>query len=289
MNTERLEREREWSQEHRPPRPFGFIDWLSGVGPWLTATAGLLLPAVIGLTLLFLAWEAWIEIKDIQPYIMPTPSSVFVRMYEEPWLFIREGFATLQGALLGFTIGSAIALVLAVVMSQHRLLERTILPIAILVKVTPVVAIAPLLTIWFGFGVGPKVFIAAFIVFFPIMINALIGLRSVNPNALALMESLSASRWEVFYRLRLPSSLPYLFAAFRFSIPLSVIGAVVAEWFAGDRGLGSVIYVANNNLDMSKAFAGVFTLAILGVGLFLITAAIERRLLFWHESSWDVR
>jgi NitT/TauT family transport system permease protein len=171
-------------------------------------------------------------------------------------------------------------------MSQARFLERSIFPIAILIKVTPIVAIAPLLTIWFGFGLMPKVFIAALIVFFPIMVNALIGFRSVNATSLALLESLSASRPEVFWRLRLPSSLPYLFAAFRFSVPLSVIGAVVAEWFSGDGGLGSVIYVANNNLHMDTAFAGVFTLALIGVGLFLLTAAVERRVLFWHESNW---
>jgi NitT/TauT family transport system permease protein len=155
--------------------------------------------------------------------------------------------------------------------------------------VTPIVAIAPLLTIWFGFGLLPKVFIAALIVFFPVMVNALVGFRSVNANALALMESLAASRAEVFLRLRLPSSLPYLFAAFRVSIPLSVIGAVVAEWFSGDQGLGAVIYVANNNLDMKTAFAGVFTLAVIGVALFVITSWVERRVLFWHESTLDTK
>ena len=289
MSTEQLKQEREWSQEHRPPKPYGFTDWLAGIGPWLTQSAVLVLPALLGLTLVFVAWEAWIAIKDVQPYLVPAPSAVFVRLYEEPWLFIEEGLMTLEGALLGFAAGAGVALLLAVVMSQARLLERTIFPLAILVKVTPIVAVAPLLTIWFGFGLMPKVFIAGLIVFFPIMVNALIGFRSVNPNALALLESLSASRLEVFYRLRLPSSLPYLFAAFRFSIPLSVIGAVVAEWFSGDRGLGSVIYIANNNLDMETAFAGIFTLAVIGVGLFLITAAIERRFLFWHESAWDVR
>jgi NitT/TauT family transport system permease protein len=289
MNTEQLQQEREWSEEHRHPKPFGMIDWLSGVRPWLRAIAALGLPALFGLVLVFVAWEAWVEIEDVQPYLVPAPSAVFERLYQDPWLFIEAGLATLEGALLGFLAGAGIALVLAVVMSQSRMLERTIFPLAILVKVTPIVAIAPLLTIWFGFGLEPKVFIAALIVFFPIMVNALIGFRSVNPNGLALLESLSASRFEVFYRLRLPSSLPYLFAAFRFSIPLSVIGAVVAEWFAGDRGLGSVIYVANNNLDMETAFAGIFTLAVLGVGLFLITAVIERRVLFWHESTWDVR
>jgi NitT/TauT family transport system permease protein len=259
------------------------------IADWLRQTGALVLPALLGLALLFAAWELWVELKDIKPYIMPAPSAVFERLYEDPWLFIEEGLRTLEASLLGFAAGSAVAIGLAIVMSQSRLLERTILPAAILVKVTPIVAVAPLLTIWFGFGLGPKVFIAGLIVFFPIMVNALIGFRSVNPNALALLQSLSASRWEVFYRLRLPSSLPYLFAAFRFSIPLSVIGAVVAEWFSGDRGLGSVIFIANNNLRMDVAFAGIFTLAVIGVGLFLITAAIERRVLFWHESTWDVR
>lgn len=258
-------------------------------GAWLRELAATVIPAVAGIVVVFAAWEAWIELKDIQPYIMPAPSDVFVRLYEDPWLFIREGLKTLEGSMIGFLAGAAVALILATIMSQTRLLERTIFPLAILVKVTPMVAIAPLLTIWFGFGLMPKVVIAALIVFFPIMVNALVGFRSVNPNALALFESLAASRTETFLRLRLPSSLPYLFAAFRVSIPLSVIGAVVAEWFSGDRGLGAVIYVANGNLHMDTAFAGVFTLAIIGVGLFLLTSFLERRLLFWHESTMDVR
>jgi NitT/TauT family transport system permease protein len=256
------------------------------LGAWLREALSQALPPVIGLSLAFAAWEAWVEIKDVKPYLVPTPHRVIERLYEDPWFFTVEGFKTLEGALLGFLLGAGVAILLASLMSQTRFLERSIFPLAILIKVTPIVAVAPLLTIWFGFGLMPKVFIAALIVFFPIMVNALIGFRSVNPNSLALVESLSASRAEVFWRLRLPSALPYLFAAFRFSIPLSVIGAVVAEWFSGDRGLGSVIYVANNNLHMDTAFAGVFMLAILGVGLFLLTAVLERRVLFWHESNW---
>jgi len=258
-------------------------------GAWLREAALTVIPAVIGIASVLAAWEAWVEIKDVKPYLVPAPSSVAERLWEDPWLFAKEGWKTLEGALLGFIAGAAVALALATVMAQSRLLERAIFPLAILVKVTPIVAIAPLLTIWFGFGLMPKVFIAALIVFFPIMVNALVGFRSVNPNALALLESLAASRGEVFLRLRLPSSLPYLFAAFRVSIPLSVIGAVVAEWFSGDRGLGAVIFVANNNLDMRTAFAGVFTLALIGVGLFLLTSYVERRVLFWHESTLDVR
>jgi NitT/TauT family transport system permease protein len=263
-----------------------FARGLRRSGRSLGELAASAVPAVIGLGLILALWELWVEVRDVKPYLVPAPTRVGERLLDDPGLYAREGVKTLQGALSGFALGAAVALVLATLMSQARFLERAILPIAILVKVTPMVAIAPLLTIWFGFGLLPKVFIAALIVFFPIMVNALVGFRSVNPNALALLESLAASRREIFWRLRLPSSLPYVFAAFRVAIPLSVIGAVVAEWFSGDRGLGSVIYIANNNLDMARAFAGVFTLALLGVGLYLITAWIERRVLFWHESTW---
>jgi NitT/TauT family transport system permease protein len=259
------------------------------IADWLRQTGALVLPALLGLALLFAAWELWVELKDIKPYITPAPSAVFERLYDDPGLFIEEGLRTLEASLLGFAGGSLVAIGLAIVMSQSRLLERTILPAAILVKVTPIVAVAPLLTIWFGFGLGPKVFIAGLIVFFPIMVNALIGFRSVNPNALALLESLAASPFEVFLRLRLPSSLPYLFAAFRVAMPLSVIGAVVAEWFSGDRGLGAAIFVANSNLKMDVAFAGIFMLAIIGVALFVLLTYVERRVLFWHESTLDVR
>jgi NitT/TauT family transport system permease protein len=251
--------------------------------------AATVLPAIAGLGVVFAAWEAWVHLRDVKPYIVPAPSKVAERLYEDPWLFIEQGLRTLEGALLGFLAGALVALALATLMAQSRLLERSLFPLAILLKVTPIVAIAPLLTIWFGFGLMPKVFIAALVVFFPIMVNALVGFRSVNPNALALLESLSASRPEVFLKLRVPSSLPYLFAAFRVAIPLSVIGAVVAEWFSGDRGLGAVIYVANNNLDMTTAFGGIFMLAVLGVGLFILTTVVERRVLFWHESTLDVR
>jgi NitT/TauT family transport system permease protein len=256
---------------------------------WLRGFIGVTLPAVIGVAAALAIWEAWVELRDVKPYIVPAPHVVAQRLAEDPVMFAREGLKTLQGAMIGFGVGTAIALLLATLMAQSRLIERALFPLAILVKVTPIVAIAPLLTIWFGFGLMPKVFIAALIVFFPIMVNALVGFRSVNPNALALLESLAAGRNEIFFRLRVPSSLPYLFAAFRVSIPMSVIGAVVAEWFSGDRGLGAVIYVANNNLDMAKAFAGIFTLALIGVGLFLVTAAVERRVLFWHESTLDDR
>jgi NitT/TauT family transport system permease protein len=278
--------ERDWGPEAQEGQARGGVR-----GPRAGGALGLLaaevLPAAFGLAVVLAAWEAWVRMDHVKPYLLPAPSRVAARLYDRPWTFIDAGLKTLEGAMLGFAVGAGIAFVLAMVMAQSRLLERAIYPIAILVKVTPIVAIAPLLTIWFGFGLMPKVFIAALIVFFPVMVNALAGFRSVNPNALALLESLAARRWEVFLKLRLPSSLPYLFAAFKVAVPLSVIGAVVAEWFSGDRGLGRLIYIANNNLDMATAFGGIFTLAVIGVALFLVTSYVERRVLFWHESNLE--
>ena len=256
---------------------------------WAHELAVSVVPAAVAVSLALVAWEAWIELRDVKPYLMPAPSRVAERLAADPLFFAEEALHTLEGALLGFVVGAGVAFLLATLMAQARFIERSLFPLAILVKVTPIVAIGPLLTIWFGFGLLPKVFIAALIVFFPIMVNALVGFRSVNPNALALLESLAASRVEVFLKLRLPSSLPYVFAAFRVAVPMSVIGAVVAEWFSGDSGLGRVIYIANNNLDMATAFAGIFSLAFIGVGLFLLMTALERRFLFWHESTLDVR
>jgi NitT/TauT family transport system permease protein len=252
------------------------------------ATLGHLIPPLLALGVAAGVWEAWVQLRGVPTYLVPAPSEIAQRLAEDPALFAREGWQTLYGALLGFSLGSAVSIVLAVVMAHSRLLERSIFPLAIMVKVTPIVAIAPLLAIWFGFGLMPKVFIAALIVFFPVMVNAIVGFRSVDPGALAFMQSLSASAAEVFLKLRLPSSLPYLFAAFKVSIPLSVIGAVVAEWFSGNRGLGRVIQVSNANLDMPTAFGAILSLAVLGIGLYLITAALERRLLFWHESTGEL-
>jgi len=233
-------------------------------------------------------WEAWVRLRGVPEYLVPAPSAIAQRLAEDPAFFARQGGVTLYGALAGFALGATVAILLAVAMAHSRFLERSLFPLAIMVKVTPIVAIAPLLAVWFGFGLAPKLFIIALIVFFPVMVNAVIGLRSVDPWALQYLQSLAASPWEVLVKLRLPSALPYLFAAFKVSIPLSVIGAVVAEWFSGEEGLGRVIQVSNSNVDMPSAFAAIVSLAAMGVGLYLIVSLVERRLLSWHESTMDV-
>jgi NitT/TauT family transport system permease protein len=240
---------------------------------------------LLALTVVAIIWEIWIEVRDVPIYLVPAPSDVFAGLVEDPFLFVKEGVVTLTEAMAGFVLGSTVALAGAVLMAHSRVLERSLLPLAILVKVTPIVAIAPLFVIWFGFGMMPKILITALITFFPVLVNGITGFRSVDPGAMDFLRSINASRREIFLTLRLPSSMPYLFSAFRVSIPLAVIGAVVGEWFSADRGLGSVIIVAHSNLDMVTLFGAIVTLAIMGIGLTLAVSVAEKKALFWHESS----
>ncbi len=245
---------------------------------------GFVLPPAVALTVLFLGWEVFVRLAEVPVYIVPRPTQVLDRLVGDLGFFGSHGAVTLLEAMGGFLLGSAVAFGAATVMVHARWVERTLYPIALLVKVTPIVAVAPLFVIWFGFGSPPKVLIAALITFFPVLVNSLTGLRSVDPGALDYLRTLDASRAELFIKLRVPSSLPFLFAAARIAVPLSVIGAVVGEWFTGDRGLGSVIIVAHNNIDMPTLFSAVVVLALMGITLTVLTGYLEKKVLFWHDS-----
>lgn len=253
----------------------------------IVSLLGYVLPPAVALTVLLVAWEVLVRLADVPVYIVPRPTQVLDRLMGDLSFFGSHGVVTLLEAMGGFLVGSAVAFSAATLMAHSRWVERTLFPLALLVKVTPIVAVAPLFVIWFGFGSPPKVLIASLITFFPVLVNALTGLRSVDPSALDYLRSLDASRTEVFFKLRIPSSLPYLFAAARIAVPLSVIGAVVGEWFTGDRGLGSVIIVAHNNIDMPTLFSAVIVLAFIGITLTVLTGYLEKRVLFWHESMAD--
>ena len=257
----------------------------SEVGLPRTLLAATVLPPVIALSAILALWEAYVRLRDVKGYLLPPPSDVFRALAEEPGRYASAAVTSLTAAVGGLVVASLVAFGLAVLMAHSRLLERAIYPPALLVKVTPIVALYPLLAIWFGFGIGPKVAIAALITFFPMLVNAAVGLRSVDPQALDALRVLAASRWEVFRRLRFPSSLPYVFAALRISVPLSLVGAVVAEFLSGSSGMGQLILIANGAFDTPALFAAVFVLAALGVSLTGLVGYVERRVLDWHVST----
>ena len=241
------------------------------------------LPAIV-FAVILVAWETWVRLAEIKRYLLPPPTAIALALAKEPMRYIDAATVSLGSALGGLAIATLGAFALGVVMAHSRVLERALYPPALLLKVMPIVAVYPLFLIWFGFGLWPRVLIAALITFFPVLVNTVVGLRSIDPQAHDFLRALHASRAQIFWRLRLPSSLPYLFAALRVSVPLSLIGAVVAEFLSGASGMGQLILVANGDFDTPALFGAVIVLAALGVSLTVAVSYLERRVLDWHES-----
>ena len=271
MSTRRIERAR----TERDTRKFVVPGWCRP-SVWL--------PPAVALALLAGAWQLY---AVQHPYVIPRLQAIFSSLGDQPGFYLRNFANTLEEALVGAAIGMGLAFVFAVVMSYVRVVERAVLPLAIVLNVTPVIAVAPALVVAFGFGMAPKFVITAVLVFFPFLINSLTGLRSVDEQALEVLKTLHASRSEIMWKLRLPSSLPYLLAGARICMPLSVVGAVVAEFVApgASNGLGTLIVTAASTADLRTIYASVVLLSVMGIALFLVVLVVQSRLLKWHGSS----
>jgi NitT/TauT family transport system permease protein len=233
-------------------------------------------------TAFFLCWEVLVDGLHIKPVILPAPSLIFTTMAKN-WSYLLDNtWPTLFAVTGGFVLAAGFGFLIAVGIAYSRWISEMTYPFLVAAQVLPKVALAPLFLIWFGFGLTPKVVIAALIAFFPIVINTARGLGSVEPELIQYMHSLGASWREVFFKISLPWALPYIFASFRISITLAVVGAVVGEFISSDNGLGYVINYANTSLDTDVMFGGIFALSALGVILFLIVVLIERMALSWH-------
>lgn len=252
----------------------------------MRASTRWLLP-LLAVAVLVVAWQL---VAAGHRYVLPRPWAVIQQLWHFPGSYLHSGRVTLVEALIGLLIGFASAVVVALIMSRIPLVARAVLPLAVILNVTPVVAIAPGLVVAFGFGLGPKVIVTAVICFFPTLVTTTVGLRSAEPAVIEVMRSLYATDTEILLRVRLPNSLPYLFAAARVCLPLSVIGAVVAEFVTpgSTDGLGTVIFLAAPNSQLDRVYAAVVCLGFLGVLLTSAVAALERRVLSWHQSQQPI-
>ncbi len=238
---------------------------------------GWILPPLIALLLVAVAVEIWARVADVSIWVMPRPTTVLENFFTDFSRYFSEGLKTLGVSLGGLALGTAAATLLAAGVAHSQILERAVLPIAIMVKVTPVIAFIPLFIIWFGYNPAPKIAIAALITYFPVLINAIAGFRDVDPRMHDFFRSVDASTWEIFRHLRLPAAVPYLFASLKISVTLSLIGAVVAEFFsAGQGGLGAVISIEYDNLRVERVFAAVLMLTLIGVTLSTAVVVAER-------------
>jgi NitT/TauT family transport system permease protein len=247
--------------------------------PWASTVVALVVTIVI--------WKLVIAVFDVSPFVLPQPEDVVGGMKD---LVNSNGFwsdvrVTLVETLVGFGIAMVFGLALGTLLGRVLWLEQALRPVIVASQVVPKVALIPLFIIWFGFGITSKIIIVAIFAFFPILLNVILGVRSVDGGQRDVMRSLNASRWQTFRRLELPSTLPYILAGMEIGIVFAVVGAVVGEYLGGDQGLGYRIVTSLNNLEAETLFAVIVVLTLFGFLLYLAVVALKRFLIPWHDSA----
>jgi NitT/TauT family transport system permease protein len=259
------------ARRERAPGKGRPVTWEQGLVP-------LILVAVVGL------WELLVRWRQYPAFILPTPGRVAARFL----VALQDGslrlhtLVTLQEVFLGLALGLSVAVVLGYALAKSRTLERVVAPYIVASQAVPIVALAPLLVIWFGAGSLSKVLVCALTLFFPVLVNTVVGIRNVDAELMDLMRSLQATRWQIFRHLELPAALPVLLGGLKVGVTLSVIGAVVGEFVGADRGLGFLINLARGLFDTPLMFVALFTLMIIALALYLAVAALEASLLRWR-------
>ena len=236
---------------------------------------------VIGLAGFLAAWKALVFVGGYPVYILPAPEEVAAR-FVTAWAdgtIAPHAVATLLEVVMGFVVGAGLAIAIGYVLARLPLAERLLSPYIVAAQATPILAVAPLLALWFGTGLGTKVFICALIVFFPIAIATMVGIRAVDAQLLELAWSLRATRRQIVTTLEIPAALPSIFGGLRVGATLAVVGAIVGEWAGADRGLGVLINLARGSLfDTPLLFATLLTIALLGIALYGLVVLVERAL-----------
>jgi NitT/TauT family transport system permease protein len=246
-------------------------------------------PHVLLIPLVFVvfvgSWEWVVRAWNIPEFLVPAPSTVASALARgiRSGLYIANFWVTLCEALLGFVIAAVAGTMMGAVIAQFRVMEQTFYPYLVALQTLPKIAIAPLIIVWFGFGISSKVIIAATVAFFPVLVNVIVGLKTIDPAKLDLMRSLRASRWQTFRLVTFPNALPFVFAGLDIAVVFSVLGAIVGEFVGAQKGLGNLILQFNFSLDIAGVFAVLILLSAMGVALHLIMQAVQKHVIFWAE------
>ncbi len=230
-------------------------------------------------------WEGLVKFYHIPSYLIAPPSLVLrslIKGFSSNLYFLHFQYTMIE-VLLGFTIGAIVGILFGALIAQFRLVEKTLYPYLVAFQTLPKIAVAPLLILWLGFGISSKVAMAAMVSFFPVLVNLIVGLKSVDAEKIDLMRSFSASEWQIFKMVKFPYALPHLFAGLDIGIIFSVLAAIVGEFVGAQKGLGMLIVQMNFNLDVAGVFSVLIVLCAVGVGLHLIIQKIQRKLVFWAD------
>jgi NitT/TauT family transport system permease protein len=240
-------------------------------------------PALVLLAVGFVWWLA-AEREWVAPYLVPAPADVWDKIVTEWGSLMHHSYVTLYETVIGFLLATALGVGTAVLIAYSRTMDKALYPIVLFAQVIPKIAIAPLLVVWFGNGLAPKIILAVLIAFFPVVISGVAGLRSTDPELLELSATMGASRWKTFRKIRFPNALPHLMAGLKVAVTLAVVGAVVGEFVGAGEGLGYVLLLANGNLDAALLFAALILMSLIGILLFVVVEVAEALLIPWHAS-----
>lgn len=262
---------------------------------WLTLTMRTrpeLILAPVLLIVLLLGWEWSVVALDVPKYVLPPPSQIAVALWRglNEGLMSRGGYwlhagITLGQVLAGFFIGSGVGLVLGTIISQFKIVEATLRIYLVAIQSLPKIALAPIIVLWFGFGMTSKIVIICLLTFFPLLVTSMAGFRAVDPERLELMRALGARPWQIFWKVRLPSALPYIFAGLEMAAVFSVVGAVVGEFVGAQMGLGTLILSMNAQMDTAGTFSVFIILSLVGICLHAILRWVQKRVLFWSPKE----
>jgi NitT/TauT family transport system permease protein/putative hydroxymethylpyrimidine transport system permease protein len=246
---------------------------------WLAPLAIVL--ALIGAWELAARLDVLADGLHIEPFLVPAPSDIASSLWSDRGLLADNGWVTLKEVLGGFALSVVAGVSFAVVLHVWPTLRRAVYPLLVASQTIPIVVIAPILVVWLGFGIGPKLVIIALICFFPITVNTLDGLGSVDSDLVKMFRTLDAGRWQTLRRVEAPTALPYFFSGAKIAVAIAVIGAVFGEWAGSSSGLGHLIQQASAQLQTARTFAAVAVLSALAILLFALLEALERRVAWW--------
>jgi ABC-type nitrate/sulfonate/bicarbonate transport system permease component len=247
--------------------------------------AAAVLPPVLFAIVVLGLWQLYTVVGGGRVDSLMSPTAIAEALWNDRSMLLENAWVTIKEILLGFLAAIVLGVGLAVLIRSSRTIERAIYPWLVVSQMVPIPAIAPLLIIWFGFEMQPKIIVIMLVSFFPIAVNTIDGLRAVEPELLNLLKTLKANAWQRFRKAQLPAALPFLFSGLKVAAALSVIGAVFAEWVGASEGLGYLILVLNNQTATTEMFAVIVSLALIGIALFLIVTLLERLLLPWYYES----
>lgn len=256
----------------------------SRVWGWLSEQGA----ALAILILVFVAWEVATRVLAVPVYILPSPSVILVKIYQDWVLLMDNAWASLQEIILGFGLSVVVGIPLAVAIVYSRIFERVAFPLMVSLQTVPKVALAPILVMWFGYGILPKVLVAFLISFFPIVINTVIGMRSVEKEMIYLAESMGANQLQTFVKIRFPKALPSIFGGLKVGIGQAVIGAIVGEFIAATEGVGFFIRLSAGIFRTADVFVGIIILMCMVIIMDKIAGMVEKRVLRWQTQSEHV-